>query len=69
MNSNSTEEANAERHYVLIVVAIIIGIVGVFFRFAADPASGHPFFYNCVSNILLIIGVALALKAIFAILK
>ncbi len=66
---NKTEEANDERHYLLIVVAVIIGIVGVYFRFAADPASGHPFVYNCVSNILLVIGVGFALKAIFAILK
>ncbi len=66
---NQTEEANDERHYLLIVVAVIIGIIGVYFRFAADPASGHPFFYNCVANILLVIGVGVALKAIFAILK
>lgn len=66
---NKTEEANDERHYLLIVVAIVIGMVGVFFRFAADPASGHPFFYNCVSNILLVLGVVISLKAIFAILK
>jgi len=66
---NQTEEANDERHYLLIVVAVIIGMVGVYFRFAADPASGHPFFYNCVSNTLLVIGVGVALKAIFSILK
>ncbi|MFI5160149.1 MAG: hypothetical protein ACHQHN_02680 [Sphingobacteriales bacterium] len=66
---NRTEEANDERHYLLLVVAIVIGIVGVYFRFAADPSSGHPFFYNCVANILLVLGVLVALKAIFAILK
>ena len=66
---NKTEEANEERHYILIVLAIIIGLVGVYFRFAADPASGHVFFYNCIANILLILGVGVALKAIFAILK
>jgi hypothetical protein len=66
---NKTEEANDERHYLLIVVAVVIGIVGVYFRFAADPASGHPFFYNCVANILLVLGVIVALKAIFTILK
>jgi len=66
---NKTEEANDERHYLLIVVAVIIGIVGVYFRFAGDPASGHQFFYNCIANILLVLGVVVALKAIFAILK
>ena len=67
--NNNTEEANSEGHYLLIAIGVVITIIGVYFRFAADPASGHAFFYNCVSNIILIIGVALSLKAVFAILK
>jgi hypothetical protein len=60
---NSTENANAEGHYKLMVVAIVIGIVGVYLRFA-------DFHYaSAASNIILIIGVLLALKSIFAILK
>ncbi|HEY5326658.1 MAG TPA: hypothetical protein VIJ27_06640 [Mucilaginibacter sp.] len=60
---NPTEEANSESHYLLIVVAVIIGITGVYLRFA-------DFRYNnIIANILLIIGVGLALKAVFAILK
>ncbi len=60
---NQTEEANSESHYLLIVVAVIIGVTGVYLRFA-------DFHYNTiVANILLIIGVAIALKAVFAILK
>ena len=60
---NPTEEANSESHYLLIVVAVIIGITGVYLRFA-------DFRYNnIVANIILIVGVALALKAVFAILK
>jgi hypothetical protein len=60
---NATEEANSEKHYLLIVVAVIIGIVGVYLRFA-------DFRYNnIIANIILIIGVAIALKAVFAILK
>lgn len=60
---NATEEANSEKHYLLIVVATIIGIVGIYLRFA-------DFRYNnIIANIILIIGVALALKAVFAILK
>jgi len=47
----------------LIVVATIIGIVGIYLRFA-------DFRYNnIVANVILIIGVAIALKAVFAILK
>ena len=60
---NPTEEANAERHYLLIVVAIIIGVTGVYLRFADFHYS------NIIANILLIAGVGIALKAVFAILK
>ena len=60
---NSTEEANAESHYLLIVVAIIIGVTGVYLRFADFHYS------NIIANILLIAGVGIALKAVFAILK
>jgi len=66
---NSVDNANDERHYFSLVIAIIIGLVGVYFRFAADSASNHVAMYNWVSNIVLIIGVAIALKGIFAILK
>ena len=60
---NATEEANSESHYMTIVVAVIIGITGVYLRFA-------DFRYNeIIANILLIIGVGIALKAVFAILK
>lgn len=60
---NSTENANDESHYILIVIAIIIGITGVYLRFA-------DFHYATIlANIILIIGVGIALKAVFAILK
>lgn len=46
-----------------MVVAIVIGVTGVYLRFA-------DFRYNnIVANIILIIGVLIALKAVFAILK
>ena len=60
---NSAENANKESHYILIVVAIVIGLVGVYLRFADFR------YVNIVSNIILIIGVLIALKAVFAILK
>jgi hypothetical protein len=60
---NSAENANKESHYILIVVAIIIGLVGVYLRFADFR------YVNIVANIILIIGVLVALKAVFSILK
>lgn len=60
---NSTENANAEGHYKLMVLAIVIGIAGVYIRFADFNYS------SMVSNIVLIIGVLIALKSVFAILK
>ena len=61
---SSTEHANDERHYILLTVAIVIGLVGVYLRFAGDA----PYF-SWIANVILIIGVALALKGVFAILK
>ena len=61
---SSTEHANDERHYILLTVAIVIGLVGVYLRFAGDAP-----YYSWIANVILVIGVALALKAVFAILK
>ncbi|MEO3405377.1 hypothetical protein AAFN85_15815 [Mucilaginibacter sp. CAU 1740] len=63
----SMENANAEGHYKLLTVAIIIGIVGVFLRFAGDANTG--FMFTSISNIILIIGILIALKCVFAIMK
>ena len=60
---NSTENANAEGHYKLIVIALVIGLLGVYLRF-------FDFRYATIlANIILILGVGIALKAVFAILK
>ena len=61
---SSTEHANDERHYILLTVAIVIGLVGVYLRFAGDA----PYF-SWIANVILVLGVAVALKAVFAILK
>jgi hypothetical protein len=61
---SSTEHANEERHYILITMAVIIGLGGVFLRFAGDAP-----YYSWAANVILIIGVAIALKAVFSILK
>ena len=60
---NKTEEANHESHYKLLIVAIAIGLVGVYLRFA-------DFHYaSMIANIILIIGVVITLKVVFTILK
>ncbi len=61
---DTREQANAPGHYILLTVAIIIGIVGVFLRFAGDARG-----WNIAANIILIIGILIALKAVFAIMK
>lgn len=62
----SMENANAEKHYKLLVVAIVIGIVGVFIRFAGDENSTY---FSWIANVLLAVGVAIGLKGVFAIIK
>jgi hypothetical protein len=62
----SMENANSEKHYKLLVVAIIIGIVGVFIRFAGDENT--PYF-SWIANVLLALGTGIALKAVFDIMK
>ncbi len=60
---NKTEEANSEHHYIILVVAIIIGIVGVYLRFADFR------FANIIANIVLIGAVAICFKTMANILK
>jgi hypothetical protein len=60
---SSVKEANAERHYILLTIAIVIGLVGVYLRFAEFSYS------SAISNIILVIGVVISLKAVFAIMK
>jgi len=60
---NQTEEANNETHYLVITVAIVIMLVGVYLRFADFKSA------EIVANILLIIGVGVSLKGVFGILQ
>lgn len=60
---NSTEHANQEKHYLLITLAVIIMIIGVYLRFADFKSA------EVAANIILIIGVALGLKGVFDILE
>jgi len=60
---NSMQEANSERHYILLVIAIIIGLVGVYLRFADFKHA------SAVANVILAVGTGVGLKAVFAIIK
>ena len=46
---SSTEQANDERHYILLTVAIAIGLIGVFLRFAGEAP-----YYSWIANVILI---------------
>lgn len=62
MNKSTT--ANDTKNYLILTVAIMIGMVGVFFRFLGDS-----FFFTSVSNVFLIIAILIALRGVFTILK
>jgi uncharacterized membrane protein YqiK len=59
-----TEEANNPSHYMVLTVAIVIGLVGVYLRFA-----GNSFAINAASNVILVAGVIIALRSVFKIMK
>jgi len=61
---NSTQEANAPRNYIFLTLAIIVGFVGIYFRFAGDT---HIF--SWISNAIFVFAVILALAGVFRILK
>lgn len=61
---NSVENANSEGHYKLLIVSIAIGLFGCFFRFAGEAA-----FYSWISNVAIVVGTVICLKAVFAIMK
>jgi len=60
---SSVQEANSERHYILLVIAIVIGLVGVYLRFADFKYA------SAIANIILVVGVVVCLKAVFAMMK
>jgi len=65
---SSLEKANSTSIYMILTVAIIVGLAGVFFRFL-DEIFGHGFIFTSVSNIILVIGILISLKGVFTILK
>ncbi|MBE9664171.1 hypothetical protein [Mucilaginibacter myungsuensis] len=62
--AKSAENANNPSHYILLTIATFIGLAGVFVRFLGDS-----FFWTSLSNVILIVGIIISLKAVFAIMK
>lgn len=62
MNKSTT--ANDPRNYITITIAVLVGLVGLYFRFLGDS-----FFFATVSNVFFIIGIILVFRAVFTILK
>lgn len=62
--TDSIIEANKTSHYVLITIAVIIGMIGIMLRFL-----GHGFWLDLIANIIWIIGILIALKAVADILQ
>ncbi|WEK18950.1 MAG: hypothetical protein P0Y49_19435 [Candidatus Pedobacter colombiensis] len=62
-NTASMKRANENSIYKMMVVGILIGIVGVYLRFAADSPM-----LSIVSWVILLIGTIIACKGVFKIL-
>lgn len=62
-NTESMKKANHDSIYKLLTVGVLIGIVGVYLRFAQDSNM-----MSIVSWIILAIGTVIACKAVFKIL-
>lgn len=56
--------ANETRHYVTLAVAVAIGMVGTFLRFAQDSTL-----LSVISWVLLAIGWLIAFRVVFRIMK
>ncbi|WP_118193248.1 hypothetical protein [Albibacterium indicum] len=56
--------ANQTHYYVTLVIAIAIGMAGVFVRFIQDS-----FLFTSIANILLIIASVIAIRTVLRILK
>jgi uncharacterized membrane protein HdeD (DUF308 family) len=60
---HSMETANQSSIYWLILVGVLVGIVGVYLRFAGDSTT-----LSIVSWVILLIGTIIACKGVFKIL-
>lgn len=57
-------QANDVRHYSILTIGIIIGIIGIYLRFLNDTAV-----ISYASNILFVIGIVICFRSVFAIMK
>lgn len=62
-NTESMKKANDSSIYKLMTIGILIGILGVYLRFAYDSTT-----LSIVSWVILLIGTIIACKAVFKIL-
>jgi uncharacterized membrane protein len=62
-NTESMKRANDTSIYKLMTVGILVGILGVFLRFAGDSAT-----LSIISWAILLIGAVIACKGVFKIL-
>lgn len=56
--------ANSSTHYGIIVIGIVIGLIGIFLRFAGDAPL-----ISWISNILFVLGIVVSIKGVLNILK
>lgn len=61
---NSIEKANETSIYFTLTLAVMVGMVGVFFRFLHDSTL-----FSVISWVIFILGWAIALRAVFRILQ
>ncbi|HMI04029.1 MAG TPA: hypothetical protein VK541_16195 [Pedobacter sp.] len=63
-NTESMKRANDVSTYKLMTVGILVGIIGVYLRFAFDSTA-----LSVVSWVILLIGAVIACKGVFKILN
>jgi len=62
--SNESDNANNPAHYTTLTLGIVVSMIGVLLRFAGTFA-----FIDIISNVILVIGVLICLRAVSGILK
>lgn len=60
----SMQEANQSAHYMTILVGTVIGIIGVYLRFAMDSVT-----LSIISWVILFVGAIIACKGVFKIMN
>lgn len=63
--------ANQTHYYVSLTVAIVIGLIGVFIRFAPDEVAAlnqYTFLFSTIANVAILVASFMAFKIVFGIL-